>query len=102
MTRGTTDSKLAALAERAIKSLDNFFNQEDHTGKDIGAARIATAIISAWTRQSQTKSAEKTTLFMVARELANDREQLAEYIKLTMPDLPIVKALPRGDKVRHG
>jgi hypothetical protein len=92
----TTDTKLGQLAERAMKSLDDFFDADDHTGKDIGAARIATAIISAWTRQAQTRSAEKTTLFMVARELAGDREQLAEYIRLTMPDLAIVKALPKG------
>lgn len=94
--KATTDTKLGMLAEKAIKSLDDFFGRKDYTNKDIGAARIATAIISAWTRQSQTKSAEKTTLFMVARELASDKQQLAEYIRLTMPDLPIVKALPKG------
>lgn len=88
------DEKLSSLVEKAIASLDGFFKQDEHTGKDIGAARIATAIISAWTRQTQTKSAEKATLFMVARELATDREQLTEYVRLTMPDLALVKALP--------
>lgn len=87
-------NKLASLAEDAIGKLKDFFNQEEYTGKDVGVARVATAVLSAWTRHEQTKSAEKTTLFMVARELASDKDQLAEYIRLTMPDLGIVKALP--------
>ena len=89
-----TEKKLAGLADQAMGTLNRFFRQDDRTGKDIGVARIATAVLSAWTRQQQTKSAEKATMFMVARELASDKEQLAEYVRLTMPDLNIVKALP--------
>lgn len=89
-----TEEKLGSLAEKAISSLTQFFGQEDHTGKDIGAARIATAVLSSWTRHAQTKSAEKATMFMVARELASDKEQLTKYVRLTMPDLGLIKALP--------
>lgn len=89
-----TEKKLARLADEAITALSLFFKGKDPTHKDIGVARVATAVLSAWTRQQQTKSAEKATLFMVARELASDKEQLAEYVRLTMPDLSIVKALP--------
>ncbi len=91
-----TEEKLGSLAEKAISSLGDFFNQEEHTSKDIGAARIATAILSSWTRHAQTKSAEKATMFMVARELASDKEQLTEYVRLTMPDLGLIKALPEA------
>lgn len=89
-----TEENLGTLADQAINSLKDFFNQEEHTGKDIGSARIATAVLSSWTRHAQTKSAEKATMFMVARELASDKEQLAEYVRLTMPDLGLTKALP--------
>jgi len=89
-----TEKKLAGLADQAIDTLHIFFRQDDRTGKDIGVARVATAVLSAWTRQQQTKSAEKATMFMVARELASDKQQLADYVRLTMPDLNIVKALP--------
>lgn len=92
----TTEKKLGSLAEQAISSLREFFNQGEHTGKDIGSARIATAVLSSWTRHAQTKSAEKATMFMVARELASDKEQLAEYVRLTMPDLGLTKALPEA------
>jgi len=90
------EKKLGGLAEQAISKLKDFFNQEEHTGKDIGSARIATAVLSSWTRHAQTKSAEKATMFMVARELASNKEQLADYVRLTMPDLGLTKALPKG------
>lgn len=89
-----TEKKLSNLADQAISTLTKFFRQGDHTGKDVGVARVATSVLSAWTRQQQTKSAEKATMFMVARELASDKEQLAEYVRLTMPDLGLIKALP--------
>lgn len=91
-----TEEKLSSLADKAISSLHDFFSQEEHTGKDIGSARIATAVLSSWTRHAQTKSAEKATMFMVARELASNKEQLKEYVRLTMPDLGLVKALPEA------
>jgi len=89
-----TEKKFAGLADQAIGTLSKFFRQDDGTGKDIGVARVATAVLSSWTRQQQTKSAEKATMFMVARELASDKVQLADYVRLAMPDLSIVKALP--------
>lgn len=95
----TVEIRLTKLAEQAMATLSGFFSEKEHTGREIGSARIATAIISAWTRQAQTRSAEKTTMFMVARELASDREQLADYIRLTMPDLPLVKALSEPKEV---
>lgn len=89
-----TEKKLTNLADQAIDTLGDFFKKDDRGSKDIGVARVATAVLSAWTRQQQTRSAEKTTMFMVARELASNKEQLAEYVRLTMPDLSIVKMLP--------
>lgn len=94
MTMTNTEEKFGSLASDAMTTLTRFFHQKERTSKDVGVARVATAVLSSWTRQQQTKSAEKATLFMVARELASDKEQLAEYVRLTMPDLSIVKALP--------
>ncbi len=94
MTKGT-EQKLGSLADQAINNLGKFFNRKERTSQDIGVARVATSVLSAWTRQQQTKSAERTTMFMLARELATDRDQLAEYVRLTMPDASIVKLLPQ-------
>lgn len=94
MTTVNTEDKFAGLANEAMTNLSRFFHKKEHTTKDVGVARVATAVLSSWTRQQQTRSAEKATMFMVARELATDKDQLAEYVRLTMPDLSIVKALP--------
>lgn len=91
-----TEDKLADLAGQAMDKIKEFFCQEEYTGKDVGVARIATAVLSAWTRHEQTQSARQATMFMLSRELAADKEQLAEYINLTMPNLGLVKALPKA------
>lgn len=93
---GSTEDEFGALSRKAMKQLGEFFNEGEHTSKSIAAARVATAILSSWTRDHQTRSAEKATMFMVARELASDKNQLAEYIRITMPDLELVKALPEA------
>lgn len=92
----STEVRFSNLAAQAMKELQKFFGRKEATSKDIGVARVATSVLSAWTRQQQTKSAADTTKFMVARELASDKDQLAEYIRLTMPDYPLVKALQKG------
>jgi len=94
MTMPNTEERFVSLADQAITALGRFFRKKERTTKDVGIARVATAILSSWTRQQQTKSAEKATMFMIARELSSDKEQLADYIRITMPDLSIVKALP--------
>lgn len=50
--------------------------------------RSVSAIISAWTRLEQTRSAREATQFLMARELAENQEQLRAYLKLTMPKIP--------------
>jgi hypothetical protein len=79
-----------------MNQLTRFFRQSDHDTKDISVARVSTAVLSAWTRYEQTKSAEQATMFMVARELASNKEELAKYISATMPEMGALKALPTG------
>jgi len=86
-----TNEKLTELADKAMDGLRSFLDAEDHTGKDIGVARVATSILNAWTRYQQARNAEKALVFMVARELAQDKEQLQEYIRAS---LPIVRFIP--------
>ena len=97
LTENKAENKLEALASEAMNQLSGFFGREDFSSKDIAAARVSTSIISAWTRYQQTKGAEKATMFMVARELASDKEQLAQYILTTMPEMGALKALPTGN-----
>lgn len=98
MEKMSTETKFGLLAEQAITALQRFFKKKENTTKDVGMARVATSVLSAWTRQQQTKSAENATRFMVARELASNKDQLAEYIRVSMPDFAVTKALPTGKK----
>jgi hypothetical protein len=88
------EDQLKSLASEAMGKLSDFFRLGEHGSKDIAVARVSTAVISAWTRYEQTKGAEKATMFMVARELASDKEQLAQYVAVSMPEMGFMKALP--------
>ncbi len=85
---------LDTLAGLAMFKLRGFLEGGDHTGKDIAEAKIASGIVSSWVRNKQTDSALQATNFMMARELAQDRQQLETYIRLTNPQSALVKALP--------
>jgi len=60
---------------------------------DLTTARLAATVISSWTRLKQAERAQEAVYFSMARELAGDRAQLEQYIKLSMPDVPLVKVL---------
>ena len=98
-TKKNPDVELQSLALRAINQLSDFFTAKEHGGKDIAVARVSTAVLGAWTRAQQTRSAEKATMFMVARELATDKEQLKKYIALTMPESGILTVIPQAIEV---
>jgi len=63
---------------------------------ELGVGRIACAIISAWTRLQQTESARQATTFVMARELAENTDQLKEYLRVSLPPAsPMVKMLTK-------
>lgn len=86
-------TKLDILNVKAIDALEGFLDSSDDSKEALGRARIAGSILSAWTRHQQTMGARDATTFMLARELAEDREQLREYVALSMPESPLVKQL---------
>ena len=86
---------LEALTEEAIAELRSFFRERSEKAEDISRARVAATVLSAFTRHEQTQSAQVATTFMMARELADNSEQLAEYLRVAMPSAPVVKALPK-------
>jgi hypothetical protein len=87
------DRAFDQLANQAIHSLGSFLDGSDHTKEDIGVARIASSVISAWTRHKQTEGAREATTFMMARELANDSETLARYLAVALPKSPVMRAI---------
>jgi hypothetical protein len=86
-----TIDELARLARRRVA---DFLKADDHTTMQIAEIRVATGVLATYARVKQTAGAREALTFMMARELAGDREQLADYIRATMPGAAIVKALP--------
>lgn len=90
--------KFKKLADDSIDQITSYF---DSDGKDQALekkANAARSVLSSWARHEQTISAREATNFMMARELAQDKDQLEKYIKLSMPSSPLVKALPEASE----
>ena len=60
---------------------------------ELASVRLAGSVIASWTRLKQAERAQESNYFNMARELATDRAQLEQYIKLSMPDVPLIKVL---------
>lgn len=88
-------TKLEQLGDLAA---DHLITYLQGGGDDEGerAARIAASTFSTYARLKQVDNAREAVRFTMARELASDDSKLAEYMKITMPDSPVTKALPAG------
>jgi len=91
------DEVFDELAGKAISNLSSFFDGGFENKEDMLAARLAATVLSSWTRHKQTQGAREAVRFSMARELAADSERLAEYMRITMPESPVTKALPVGN-----
>lgn len=88
------------LERDATDELKHFFGipWEKREDNDFKSARIAQATYSACAKMKQNESASTAVNFSVARELAENKEELAKYVRLAMPGHPIIPALPTGKK----
>jgi hypothetical protein len=89
--------RLEPLIEPAVKVLKGLFTGVNIEDNDISTARIAASSLATWSRLKQAERAQEAIYFSMARELASDKDQLAQYIKATLPDVPIARVL----EVRH-
>ena len=91
-----TMQDLDLLGAEAVSALRKFLSQPEPTSLDIGRAKIAASSLSAWTRYKATESAQQGNFLLLARELATDKAEFRKFVKIAMPNAPIVKALPKG------
>lgn len=88
---------LDLLGAEAVSALRKFLaGQDNATSLDIGKARVAASALSAWTRHRQTESARESNFLVLARELAENKEQFKKFVRVAMPNAPILAALPAG------
>lgn len=88
------DPEFDQLATLSMGALKEFLQSKDHGKEDIAAARVASSVLASWSRHKQTEGAREATLFMMARELAKDQDELQQYIAIAAPASPFAKALP--------
>jgi len=86
-------ARLEPIIEPAVQALRKVFMGGNHEDADVTAARLASSVLATWARLKQAERAQEGIYFAMARELAEDREQLARYIRLTLPDVPIVRVM---------
>lgn len=89
----TRDDIYLELEEEAIGQLLKFMRAKTKTEELFKAAKVAGTALSNSTRHFQTKSAGQATDFMIAREIAKDKDEMAKFMKLIRPSMPIMKAL---------
>lgn len=89
-----------SLGERVVKELHEFFSikRESRTDEDLKSARLAQATLGACAKLKQHESAIAAVNFAMARQLAEDKEELAKYVRLSLPRHPITLALAKPKK----
>jgi hypothetical protein len=86
---------LDEVRQGAIAALKQFFSKSETTNADVNRAKVAASALSSVTRWRQTENAQQALAFSMARELARDKQQLEEYVRVSMPTAAITRALPR-------
>lgn len=81
------DKKIEALKEISISVLENFLKNESATDVDFKRAKTAQSVFSSIVKLEQTQSSREATAFFVARELANDKDQLRRFLDASVPQL---------------
>jgi hypothetical protein len=85
-----------SLGAEAVSALRKFLGSAETTTADISRAKVAASAFSGWTRVKATESQRESNFISLARELATDAAQFNAFVKMGMPNAPIVKALERS------
>ena len=85
--------KIIGLRDEAIKSLVIFLKGKDNSPAILRRAGIAGSALASWSRVYAADSGRQATMVTLATALAKDREQLKEYIRVSLPESPLMKRL---------
>jgi len=93
---------LGELAQAATIYLKDFFGIKDPTKEQLQRAAIAQRIINSWTSVVKVQNDQTRLAFELSRQLADDKHQLAVYLKASMPNSPMVRSLPLPTERKEG
>ena len=89
MPDGNSDFQWDELIKESKRVLIEFFQGETADSMAIGKARVATSILSSYTRHEATESARASTAVAIARTIASNPEEFAAYLNASMPQLNV-------------
>ena len=87
-----TEEQWHALLRLSFASLRQFLEAANTDPQAIARAKLANTFISSYTRHEATASAREQTRLIIGRQLAENPEQFREFVRLAMPDVPLVEA----------
>ena len=92
----TSERQWEQLRSQSFAALRTFFEGEAADPQAVARAKIATSFISSYTRHEATASAREQTRLIIGRQLAENPEQFREFVRLTLPGIPLpgLAALP--------
>jgi len=85
-TKGQTSWQ--RLFEEASNQILGFF--KNPVPENMPKVKVATSVLSSYTRHEQTESARDQTSVIIARHLSDNKEEFAEYLKLSNPKLGLI------------
>ena len=82
------------LGSEAVGVLRKFLSLGEFTPRELDRARVAQSAFSGWTRVKQADNQRESNLLLLIRELAENKAQFREFVKVALPNAPLPKALP--------
>lgn len=91
--------RLGVLADASINVLKEFITGTSEISDDeLHRAKYASVALGAWAKFEQSSGARDALAFAMSRELARNPEELERYVAISMPHMPLVKALNSPEK----
>lgn len=84
-------------AQVSLEKLMAYLQSDGNDEDLLKQARVASSVLASHQRHEATNSSREKTIIGLARSLARDKDQLAQYVRITMPESSITKALPASE-----
>jgi len=96
MAKEFNTEEFGQLANTCLTRLKDFFslaNSGTHTSSELAEAKLASALLSSYTRHIQTHGAHEAAMIMMAREIADDKGHLRKILGMVLTGKHVTLAL---------
>ena len=94
MDEALTTEEVGRESRLALSKVRAYLTSDGQDKSLYQQARVASNLLGTWSRLQQTERARDANIIMMARDLAANKDELREYLRVAMPSSPLVKALP--------